>query len=527
MYLSASCRLRNTATPLAVLALIATLPAGTAGVAGAQQTRAQVIAPVSGTERTHFTAVPTAKQARTTVAVPGNVRRYRVRTSLTARHEWFRQVKEGRAVFNGWWARHTDLKSGAVTIWDGRQDVHGRVANVAAVAAERADLVTQKAAGTSSAATQGSHLVVLPDASGEGAPRLTWAVHTATGQGATLTFVDAENADVLHVVEIAHRLDQATPTKAGAYSVRGRGRVFDPNPSAKLQRQDLRDRNDSNAAVPSAAYTIVDLPRLNSQHTLVGKWVRITNRRRATSPENRYLYRRDGRRFEQVNAYHALDALQHYLQRLGFRDVNSESQKIEVNAFADDNSYYDEQNDKISTGTGGVDDAEDVEVLWHEYGHAIQSDQVPGFGFAGQTGAIGEGFGDYIAATMSQANTRTTTKVPTACVADWDATSYDPTTPHCLRRTDTNKHYPEDLTGEVHADGKIWSRALWDMNAVFGRANATTIIVESHFSMSPAVTMPRAARTTVDTARRLYPGSGIATQTRHIFVRRGILLPLS
>ena len=34
----------------------------------------------------------------------------------------------------------------------------------------------------------------------------------------------------------------------------------------------------------------------------------------------------------------------------------------------------------ISTGTGGVDDAEDPEVIWHEYGHAIQDDQVPGCG---------------------------------------------------------------------------------------------------------------------------------------------------
>ncbi len=523
MHLKATGRLRRSGTPVAVLALLATLSAGTAGAAGVPQAP-QASTPGAHFEGSHLTSVKVA----VTVAAPGNVRRNQQRTSLTARHEWFRQVKDGHVVFGGWWVRHTDLRTGAVTTWDGRQDVRGRVADVAGVAADRADAITQKQAGTSASATRGAQLVVLPHADAAGAPRLAWAVHTVTGEGATLTFVDAANADVLRVVETAHKFEAAGPTPTPApFSVTGRGRVFEPNPVAKLQRQDLRDQRDSNAAVPTTAYTVVELPRLNSQHTLVGKWVRITNQSRATSPDNRYFYRRDGGRFEQVNAYYAVDALQHYLQQLGFRHVNAESQKIEVNAFSDDNSFYDDQADKISTGTGGVDDAEDVEVLWHEYGHAIQADQVPGFGITPQSGAIGEGFGDYIAATMSQANTESSTRVPTACVADWDATSYDSTPPHCLRRTDTNLHYPEDLTGEVHADGRIWSRALWDMNQTFGRDRATKIIVEAHFSMNPAVTMPQAARVTVDAAKKLYRDPGIAAQTRHIFVARGILVPLS
>ena len=42
-------------------------------------------------------------------------------------------------------------------------------------------------------------------------------------------------------------------------------------------------------------------------------------------------------------------------------------------------------------------------MIWHEYGHAIQDDQVPDFGSTHQGGAIGEAFGDYMAVTMSQA----------------------------------------------------------------------------------------------------------------------------
>ena len=42
-------------------------------------------------------------------------------------------------------------------------------------------------------------------------------------------------------------------------------------------------------------------------------------------------------------------------------------------------------------GKGGVDDAEDAEVIWHEYGHAIQDAQVPGFGAGHEAGVDGRG----------------------------------------------------------------------------------------------------------------------------------------
>jgi hypothetical protein len=49
---------------------------------------------------------------------------------------------------------------------------------------------------------------------------------------------------------------------------------------------------------------------------------------------------------------------------------------------------------EIKYGSGAVDDAEDADVILHEYGHSIQDDQVPGFGAGHQAGSIGEGFGD-------------------------------------------------------------------------------------------------------------------------------------
>ena len=75
--------------------------------------------------------------------------------------------------------------------------------------------------------------------------------------------------------------------------------------------------------------------------------------------------------------------------------------------------------------------------------------------------------------------------------------------PHCLRRVDTNLHYPGDLNGEVHHDGQIWSRALWDIRLALGNVKADTIILQGSFDF-PGTTMPDLANRTVAAAKQLY-----------------------
>ena len=95
-----------------------------------------------------------------------------------------------------------------------------------------------------------------------------------------------------------------------------------------------------------------------------------------------------------------------------------------------------------------------------------------GFVFASEeAGAISEGFGDYWAVDGLPTSSRR--RPIRACVADWDSVSYTSTVPHCLRRVDTDLHYPDDLNGEVHHDGQIWSRALWDIRARSARRRPT------------------------------------------------------
>ncbi len=64
--------------------------------------------------------------------------------------------------------------------------------------------------------------------------------------------------------------------------------------------------------------------------------------------------------------------------------MNEESQDLRINQWGADNSYSWDKHDVIRLGKGGVDDAEDAEVILHEYGHAVHDAQ--GVDLAGRRG---------------------------------------------------------------------------------------------------------------------------------------------
>ena len=242
----------------------------------------------------------------------------------------------------------------------------------------------------------------------------------------------------------------ALATKPGSGSSDGTGRVFVPNPVQDLGDQSLTDQKDADYAALAPAYHTVTLTHLDGSGFLHGDWATIVGStgNLAYSPTNTFLYRRNQDEFEQVMAYYWITQAQEYIQSLGFGTgralppINEEPQRLRINQYGVDNSFATEHKDEMRFGKGGVDDAEDAEVILHEYGHAIHFAQ--GFQFSTEeAGAISEGFGDYWAVTVSE-HVRAALGLPAspdpACVADWDSTSYTASAPHCLRRLD------EDLT---------------------------------------------------------------------------------
>src|SRR3954452_2703053 len=301
--------------------------------------------------------------------------------------------------------------------------------------------------------------------------------------------------------------------------------VFFPNPVQTLRNEALTDQKDANYAALWAAYRHVALTDLDGSGTLTGTYARVESET-GTPVRNTgsgVVYTRDQDQFEQTMGYYWVTQAQRYIQSLGFGStlpaVNKRQQLLRINQFGGDNSFYRDGTGKltITFGKGGVDDAEDAEVIVHEYGHSVQDDQVPGFGSTPDAGAIGEAFGDYLAVTVSEHFAPTPDE---PCVADWDSTSYTSTVPHCLRRVDANKHYPEDRAGEVHADGEIWSRALWDIHKALGARLADTIIIRAQFGFTPDISMPAAAARTIATAG-LY-GTSAQKAVQAAFAARGL-----
>lgn len=117
-----------------------------------------------------------------------------------------------------------------------------------------------------------------------------------------------------------------------------------------------------------------------------------------------------------------------------------------VQPVGQDNSFAtDQPENELRFGKGGVDDAEDAEVILHEYGHAIHFSH--NFAFASEeAGATSEGFGDYWAVTVADVSPgRWASRNASRCHA-WPTgtrpptparrrTACDASTPTCTTRT--------------------------------------------------------------------------------------------
>ncbi|WP_327286280.1 MULTISPECIES: M4 family metallopeptidase [unclassified Streptomyces] len=306
-----------------------------------------------------------------------------------------------------------------------------------------------------------------------------------------------------------------------------RARVFMVNPVQSSGDQTLTDGKDGADAVPASAYAVAALRNLDDSGSLSGKWAYVRSETGGAAKTSEAAgYDRADDQFEQVMAYFWVNEAQEYLQGLGFGSelpgANDRAQPVRINQWGADNSFFSDKKAEIRFGKGGVDDAEDAEVIVHEYGHAVHAAQVPGFGSSPEAGAIGEAFGDYLAVEVGAHADEAygwPRKTDLACVGDWDSTGYS-AAPHCLRRIDGSKVYA-DRVGEVHADGEIWSRALFDIRGALGARTADRIIVNAQFGFRADTDFADAAQVTVTTAQRMY-GNSAADAVRAAFKARQI-----
>lgn len=118
-----------------------------------------------------------------------------------------------------------------------------------------------------------------------------------------------------------------------------------------------------------------------------------------------FFFSRSDPGFEMTNALYHVTKMKLRIDSLGFNNLVNYSIPIDVNAMnGSDNSAFDPGTTPptLLFGEGGVDDAEDADVIIHEYSHAISHSAAPNSLFGTERQCLDEALGDYFASSYSR-----------------------------------------------------------------------------------------------------------------------------
>ncbi|MCB2213412.1 carboxypeptidase regulatory-like domain-containing protein [bacterium] len=309
----------------------------------------------------------------------------------------------------------------------------------------------------------------------------------------------------------------------------GEGLVFDPDPlttaEATYDDPGFTDNNDADTPELSAERVptlLRDITFHDNAYWLEGPYVEIVDfEAPAINPVssatlNGFTFTRSQSGFEDVCAYAHIDEMQRHLRTLGF--TNLQDAPITVDAHAangQDLSYYSPEFNRLGFGEGGVDDAEDADVLRHEYGHALHHDAVGGDLWGVDVRSIAEGLCDYWAATLSAR----TSDFRDNWVYNWDGHNsfWDG------RVMTTSRSYPDDWADNLYDNGTIWANSLWIMRGELDPDIADAIVAQSMYYLTPGIDPEAAAQGMLQAEDDLFDGNYRAT-VYHAFAVKGFLV---
>ncbi len=318
--------------------------------------------------------------------------------------------------------------------------------------------------------------------------------------------------------------------------------VFDPDPRTTLQNAGLEDSDSASSF--TAAYVSRSLQGVslnNGVYSLSGQYVNITEietptRAPSTSSNGSWTATRGNNAFNDATTYFHLDQNQRYIQSLGFTGstgIIERALRVDTDGVqgADNSHYsYGGSSDYLAFGHGGVDDNEDADVILHEYGHAIHRNINSNWS-GGDTGAMGEGFGDYWAGSYSYSTPNGKTYKPDE-VMTWDGHSASSWPGRVMNRTTAQYDFSHAYGAHSNHNGvngdELWSTPLFQalkelMTAGRARTEMDKIILQAHFGLGSNLKMRDLATSIVATAEALYPGGPHAAVYRSHFENHGML----
>lgn len=296
-----------------------------------------------------------------------------------------------------------------------------------------------------------------------------------------------------------------------------KGQVAYGNPYLDNSDADITELNIQRDTIDMIVTFDNDTFRLISPYAIIKEFSNpSTTPAYQTIPQ--FYFTRSQQEFEDINAYYHINYFQSYIQSLGFLNLVNYQISIDAHALngADNSTFipFSQDSSALMFGEGGVDDAEDPDVIIHEYGHAISNSAAPNTNNGLEREALDEANGDYFASSYS----RHLYSYNWENVFSWDG--HNEFWPG--RQTISTKHYPEDLVYNLYDDADIWSSTLMEIWSDIGRETTDKILLQSMYSYSSNMTMTDAAYLFIQADSLLNNGVNFANIYNR-FSTRGIL----
>ena len=369
------------------------------------------------------------------------------------------------------------------------------------------------------------------------------------GEASWEVLVDAQSGSILSAKDVAlychkksttNKVVKPMRTMAPLAFVTGTALVYlsDPLSFARVAygTTGYLDNNDANSTQLAAARTSVTLPEIDltaGVYKLKSSYVEIADFESPTTTlftqaTSAFNFTRDNNAFEAVNVFYHLDKSLRYInETLGITcrpALNSGVLKYDPSGLSGaDNSHYIPSSDQLAFGEGCVDDAEDADVIWHEFGHGVHDWLTNG----NVSQYLGEGNSDYWAQSYSRSlNQWTPADAASQYMFSWDGHNA------CWagRTTDYSGVYPGDLVGlqggAAHTDGQIWVTALMQIWDVIGRTKTDKAFLEGLRLTNSSTNQQNAAIAVRQAGINMnYPCADIAEITLK-FLDRGYTMPV-
>ena len=450
-----------------------------------------------------------------------------VRSGKAGQNVRFLQTIDGIPVFGSETVVHLDRQDRVQLVFSGYRPSLAVASTVPALSAAEARAVAVDhldARGTF--LDDEAQLMIYPSEAGA---RLAWRIFVTPAEpfGNWESFVDAETGALLRVARrtVFHGGERpAAPARPlvevpdGPMTVDAMGFIHDPDPLTRTGTAygdaGMVDGNDADTPELEAArreVTLRDVTFDGTVYKLEGPYADINDwagpfkgEFEQETPE--WDFTRENDAFEAATAYWHIDNYMRYINETLEIEVRpyqyTTGVRFDPHGFngADNSSYG---GGRLQFGEGGVDDAEDADVIIHELGHGLH-DWLTAGGLSNFDG-LSEGLGDYFAVSYERSLGLLDEDDPSYnWVFKWDG--HNPF--WSGRQTNFGGTYPSGSA--PHARGQHWSTSLMRIQEILGVERTDTAVIEGIAMTTSSTTQPQAAQAVLQAAVDLgYPNRQI------------------